>query len=142
MNKSLKTLFLIIVLLYSCSKKTDSRQSLVGTWNWTVQFYDNPIHFTTPQSTGVQEKLIFDASGGYSVLQNGTIINSGTYTNIDISNKFSDACGNIVSVLFYSNTRTKDSTIFYLIQSNNDSLIISTYGNCYSNVHSKHYYRQ
>jgi hypothetical protein len=108
-----------ILFLFSCSKD-HPKPAITGQWAWTIQYYDYPT-FETPQSTGINETLSFNEDGTYSVLQNNSIVNSGTYTTGTASNPN----GTSVFSISYSNSRVTDSSTYYELQNNNDSLFFS-----------------
>ena len=115
------TLLFIIGILFLISCHKDHPQpAITGHWIWTVQYYDYPV-FDTPQSTGIQEKLSFNADGTYSVSQNNSIVNSGTYATGTASNPN----GTSVLSISYSNSRVTDSTTYFELKNNNDSLFFS-----------------
>ena len=121
-----------------CCKKDSSQNNLVGQWIWTIQYADNPAYNSTPQSTGIQEILIFNTDDSYSLAQNGVIVNTGTYKLSTAKN----TSGQSVSSIKYTNLRVTDSVAYYRLANNNDSLfftydLIGTYGSG-----SRHYGRR
>src|ERR1700712_5600476 len=75
----LSALFVFSLLLYCSCEKDSNQPSLTGQWLWTLQAADNPAYNSTPQSTGIEEMLIYNDNGNYSLTQNGIVINTGTY---------------------------------------------------------------
>jgi len=142
---SIETLFMRSSLLFiflgwlviSCGKES-TPPALVGNWKWTIQYAGNPSYNTTPQNTGIQEILSFRDDGSYSLSQNDTVVNFGKYKLSTVKS----SGGQNVSRVQYTNTRVTDSTAYYLLANNNDSLffsndLIGTVGSG-----SRHYGRQ
>jgi hypothetical protein len=132
MQKLLLSL-LISLLFFSCKKaETTQADSITGQWQWVIQRENNPAYFSTPATTGIQETIEFNADGSYSVTQNNTVVNSGTYKTIV------DKCtrdNSRVSGVLYSNSRVTDSVAYYEVRVGNDSLhlmfchdLIGSYG--------------
>ena len=113
-------LFIIGILFLLSCHKDHPQPAITGQWIWTVQYYDYPV-FETPQNTGIQEKLSFNNDGTYSVTQNSSVVNSGTYTTGTATN----SNGASVLSISYSNSRVIDSTTYLELQNNNDSLFFS-----------------
>ena len=137
MRRFLLFITFLSVICFSC-KKDSSQNNLVGQWVWTIQYADNPAYNSTPQSTGIQEILIFNNDDSYSVAQNGVIVNTGTYKLSTAKN----TNGQNVSSIKYTNIRVTDSVAYYGLSNNNDSLfftydLIGTYGSG-----SRHYGRR
>ena len=126
-----------LTLITSCSKEK-AQNKIVGRWNWTIQYADNPAYNSTPESTGIHETLIFNSNGTYDLAQDGISKNTGIY---HLSSATSTN-GQKVSSIYYSNVRVTDSVAYYKLQNNNDSLffnhdLIGTVGSG-----SRHYGRQ
>jgi hypothetical protein len=120
MQKLLLSL-LVSLLFFSC-KKTETTQadSITGQWKWVIQRENNPAYFSTPATTGIQETIAFNADGSYTVTQNSTVVNSGTYKTIV------ERCSrdnSKVSGVLYSNARVTDSVAYYQVRNNSDSLM-------------------
>src|ERR1700739_3550922 len=98
----------VIVIDSSCTKSS-GQQNITGEWIWTIQYADNPAYNSTPQSTGIQETLSLAGNGNYSLIQNGIVVNSGTYKTLTAKN----TRGETVSGVLYTNTRVKDSVAYY-----------------------------
>lgn len=120
----------IVTLLISCKKESvTTSPSIDGQWEWTIQYADNPAFDSTPLSTGINETLSFSANGTYSLVQNGLLVNAGTYkTTTSISSR-----GESVPTVLYSNSRVRDSAAYFNLMNNGDSLVFSndfigTYG--------------
>ena len=106
------------LLFIACDNKSDSSPSVVGQWNWTIQYLDFPPFSKTPETTGLQETLILNADQTYSVTINNKTTNSGTYKK-----KMVKALnGKSVPAILYSNTRVNDSICYYSIDENNSKL--------------------
>jgi hypothetical protein len=101
--------------------KSSGQQNITGEWVWTIQYADNPAYSSTPQSTGIHETLSFASNSNYSLIQNGLVVNSGTYKTSTAKNNQ----GKTISSVLYTNTRIKDSVAYYQLTHNNDSLIFS-----------------
>jgi len=137
----MRYLAIVICLLSSfagaCGKQS-IKSNIVGSWEWTAQYTDNPAYDSSPQSTGIQETLSFDHSGRYYRSQNGNVIDSGTYrTNVSVSTR-----GKWISGVLYTNNRITDSVSYFVLTNNNDSLffeydLIGTVGSG-----SRHYGRK
>ena len=108
-----------LVVLDSACTKSSGQSKLTGQWIWTIQYADNPAYNSTPQSTGIQETLLFESNGNYSLTQNGVVVNSGTYKTSTAKNNR----GQTVSSVLYTNARVTDSVAYYQLTSNNDSFI-------------------
>lgn len=117
----LSFLFIVVCFIcYSC-KKDSSQSSLTGQWIWVIQYSNNPAYDSTPQSTGIQEILMFDNKGIYSLSQNGIVTNTGTYKTTSVE----AMSGQKVSAVHYTNTRISDSIAYYSLTGKSDTLIFS-----------------
>ena len=113
----MKNIFLFFCLCFgfiSCDSDTNLSASVVGKWDWTTQYFDYPPFSKTPETTGLQETLVFKADGTYSVTVNNKTTNSGTYIKKVVKNPE----GKKVSAILYSNTRVTDSISYYFIDKN------------------------
>ncbi len=119
--RQLKSFMTFLLLMCFSCKKDSTQNNLTGQWVWTIQYADNPAYNTTPQSTGIQEILSFNENGNYSLAQNGTIINVGTYKLSTVKNN----AGQNVSGIQYTNARVTDSVAYYMLANNNDSLFFT-----------------
>lgn len=93
---------------------------ITGNWQWKIQYSNNPNFNTTPASTGIQEILTFSSNGNYTLTQNGSMVQSGTYKTT-----VSNTPAGKVSTLLYSNSRVSDSLAYYDINNNRSNLIFS-----------------
>lgn len=118
----MKNTFLLLCFVFlSCDNNNELNTSIIGKWDWTIQNLDAPPFSITPQTTGVQETLTFNADGTYSVTTNNKITNSGTYKKFTAKNLE----GKNVTGISYSNTRVTDSTDYYTIVAKSNTLIFS-----------------
>jgi hypothetical protein len=129
---------LAFMLVCSSCKKDNAQSNIIGQWEWTIEYANNPFYNFTPQSTGIRETLIFTAAGKYNLIQNGAIVTTGNY-------KTATATGNqgqkVLSIL-YSNTSVIDSAAYYVLINNIDSLIFSHDLIGTAGSGSRHYGRQ
>jgi hypothetical protein len=91
MKKSYLILFVISILFASCSVessvKDSNTNSIIGTWTWQKSSGGIAGTTQTPESTGVQEKLVFTKEGRMISYSNN--VEKGNYPyEIAISNKF------------------------------------------------------
>ncbi|MDE3185474.1 MAG: hypothetical protein KGM16_18845 [Bacteroidota bacterium] len=114
-------ILILTFLLFNSCKKDSTASSIVGNWNWAVQYFDYPPFSATPQSTGTQEILVFKSDNTYSLAQNSVIINAGTYKISSATNSL----GIRVSSVLFSNSRVKDSIAYFNIIAHSDSLYFS-----------------
>lgn len=72
-------LFLTFCSLTNDGKDTQNVTAIIGTWNWQ-QSIGGIIgkDIVTPESTGVEKKLVFNANKKVTVFTNG--VETGTYT--------------------------------------------------------------
>jgi hypothetical protein len=120
MRKLLLPAFFLI-LFVSCKKDEAPQQTLVGQWIWTIQYANNPAYNSTPQSTGINEKITFNIDGTFSLAQNNIVVNSGTYKTSTASSTH----GEVIPSVLYTNSKVTDSVAYYKLANNSDSLIFS-----------------
>jgi hypothetical protein len=136
---------LTILSICSCKKSSPETQNILGNWDWTATFTNNPAYSATPQSTGLNENIYFAINNTYSENRrrfNGTIaqdfhvINAGTYR---LSSAINTNGATVLSI-FYSNSRVTDSVEYYVLENKNNLILskdlIGTVGSG-----SKHYSR-
>ena len=75
----------LIFSFCSCDKDPDPVYSntIVGKWKWVSTYKVIPPSATnpeTPQNTGIQELLVFDANKTWYKTQNTALVDSGTYS--------------------------------------------------------------
>jgi hypothetical protein len=130
----------LLLLCVSCEKENEATaaiKQLQGNWVWTIQ-WSGSFHTSTPQSTGIHEILSFNSNGSYSISKNGTVVNTGTYKTAAVTNENGDK----VARIQYSNARVIDSTTYFIISHNNDSLAFGGGMMGIDGTGSKHYGRQ
>ena len=121
MLKLTAPIFILTLLIFSCKKEKSVQPPIVGQWIWTIDYSNNPLYNSTPQTTGINETLEVTGNGTFSLIQNTTIINSGTYK----LSSFENISGDIISTILYSNSRVTDSIGYYKLNNTNDSLFFS-----------------
>ena len=110
---------IIILFTVSCKKEKQSDENIFGQWKWEAQYRGSPANTQTPQSTGIQEILIFDINNHWSLIQNGTQVNSGTFKISLVTGRSND----MVKSLHYSSATNNDSIAYYTVTDN--SLLFS-----------------
>jgi hypothetical protein len=80
--KSYFLLFLFLAIASSCEKdQPDAVQEVVGQWNWIYSYVSiNNPNPNTPQSTGINEILVYNSNRTWYKTQNNIKIDSGTYS--------------------------------------------------------------
>jgi hypothetical protein len=116
------TLLVAFVTVLFCSCKKDTTEpTVIDNWTWTIQYANNPAYNSTPQSTGINEILSFNTNGTYSLSQNNSIINSGTYKISSAKN----TNGETVASILYTNSRVTDSVAYFELRNNKSTLVVS-----------------
>src|SRR6476469_1743087 len=95
--------------LFSCKKENETNKELVGTWSWTRQTNDSwPPLDKTPQTTGINETVSFNADQTYSIVRNNVVAETGRYatspfttTSGDVSNKITFNRGSGLDSIHY-----------------------------------------
>jgi hypothetical protein len=103
-------LFCFIAIYFSCTKPQPYYQEkIVGEWKWKIQYANNPNYNSTPQSTGINEQIIFSNFNTYQLIQNNNLINSGAYK----IGKTKNPAGINISTVYFSNSRVQDSIAYF-----------------------------
>jgi hypothetical protein len=86
--KTKASMFIMIILLYalffSCKKNLiNPAKDITGHWKWLSYYFvypENDSNPLTPQNTGIQEILVFNANHTWFKTHNNIKIDSGTYS--------------------------------------------------------------
>jgi hypothetical protein len=118
----MKTMFLnccAIILLAGCSKSgAPSPDELIGSWNWIAQHIGAPQNTTTPQTTGIREQLQFQSDNTWRLVQQDTVVRSGTY---QLTYSKSSSATKVKTLRTIEHITTITRTQYYTIK--NDTLI-------------------
>lgn len=83
MKKSFLLIVLISILSISCSVESNvsdsNSNSIIGTWTWQKSVGGIAGTTETPESTGIQKKIVFTGEGKVMVYSNNVEITSTTY---------------------------------------------------------------
>jgi hypothetical protein len=68
-------------IVFSCKKNDPigAPYSIIGKWEWIKTLFVYPTDPLTPKNTGIQEILVFTASGAWYKSENGIKTDSGLY---------------------------------------------------------------
>jgi hypothetical protein len=81
MKKGNLLLLLVPFLIFTSCSKEVSTPSLVGKWNWIeTTSYNQTLTSYNPIVKGSSVILEFSSNSTYTILENGNIIDKGTYT--------------------------------------------------------------
>lgn len=115
--RHLIAIILLTTLSTGCSKsKNSSDTRLVGIWEWTSEqpaIYASSI--STPQSTGIQEWLLFRSGSKYEIIRNGATVQEGSYT-VSASRNYYNM--KVREIRFNGRSTGADSSTFYYIDGN------------------------
>lgn len=83
MKKSFFIIILISILSLSCSVESSvgdlNSNSIIGTWTWQKSVGGIAGSTETPESTGIQKKIVFTSEGKVMVYNNNVEITNTTY---------------------------------------------------------------
>ncbi|MBW8360951.1 MAG: hypothetical protein K0M56_02050 [Kaistella sp.] len=84
LSRKLVLPLILLSLAFSCGTREDelSNEQYLGTWNWvSTDGGIGNIH-ETPANTGIERKMTFTAENHYTITENSTVVNEGTYNLI------------------------------------------------------------
>jgi hypothetical protein len=116
------TLLCAVLILISCKKEKSytGDRAIIGQWNWISQYTSSASTVYTPLNTGINETIVFYEDNNWLLVQNNTVVRSGTFaTTIETK-----STGKTVNTIYYSNNGSNaDSVVYYKIQ--HDSLMFT-----------------
>lgn len=123
MRKLYASLLITGILFTACKKEeqpvpTDT--AVLGQWNWTAQYRGTPGSTLTPQNTGITETLVLNADNSWSLVQNGSAVNSGTFRTDVVTSSTGER---VKSIHYQTRTDNTDSTSYYNMR--HDTLVFS-----------------
>ena len=120
MKLLIPALFALIISAMSCSKESQSStdKKVVGQWTWQSTSVGSPLNTSTPLNTGIQETLALNSNNSWSKIENGSVVNNGSFTtSIETSSR-----GEKINAIHYRSANgSTDSTAYY---SANDSVLV------------------
>lgn len=123
MRKLYTSLLITGILFTACKKEQQASATdtaILGQWNWTAQYYGGPGNTLTPQNTGITEILILNGDNSWSLLQNGSTVNSGSFRTSVVTSSIGER---VNSIYYRTRTGHTDSTGYYSVR--NDTLVFS-----------------
>jgi len=105
-------LFLTAFFFAACKKENETNKEIVGTWNWVKQTNDSwPPVDKTPQSTGINESVTFNSNLSYSIVRNGSQVETGMYK----TEPFTSSSGKSSNKIIFKRELGLDSVHYFLI---------------------------
>lgn len=122
MRKISSFLFFASLTVASCKKEQPNRTdpAILGQWRWVVQYTEISPFISTPQSTGTEESLVFSSDNSWMRIQNGSTVNSGTFTTAVETNSDGEK---VHSVHYLGQNSSTEATDYYSVS--NDTLMFS-----------------
>jgi len=116
-------LFLMLLVIGSCQienlhpkrkkniSKSADQTNLAGSWQWSAQYSTGnpPVYIINPSNTNIQETLNLDGNNNWTQVQNGKIVNSGSYSLVNVLVPGYSISGDTVIFINFLNNKVTDT---------------------------------